>query len=280
MYLIYIFIYIFLYLLYREINMKNIYQLFLFTLILISKTKEISVNELWEITQQKKNNEYKDKSYFFIDMNNKISENEKEKINKSMNNIFLKYGVSSFLFLINKMDEKEKFISNLIQKIINTYSQKEKNSIISLVSIEDNYYYLLLGSEIEWKINKMNIREIKEKSEKEGYEKYFYLIVDKILDELYKHELEEDNIDYPWLDEDEEEDDDEDIIDDKEKDKNKKKENENKINNNNSNYGIYIIIIFLIITIIIVGIWIVHNYRRKLLNHNISSNIDYFNISS
>ena len=260
--------------------MKNIYQLFLFTLILISKTKEISVNELWEITQQKKNNEYKDKSYFFIDMNNKISENEKEKINKSMNNIFLKYGVSSFLFLINKMDEKEKFISNLIQKIINTYSQKEKNSIISLVSIEDNYYYLLLGSEIEWKINKMNIREIKEKSEKEGYEKYFYLIVDKILDELYKHELDEDDIDYPWLDEDEEEDDDEDIIDDKEKDKNKKKENENKINNNNSNYGIYIIIIFLIITIIIVGIWIVHNYRRKLLNHNISSNIDYFNISS
>ena len=190
MYLIYIFIYIFLYLLYREINMKNIYQLFLFTLFLISKTNEISVNELWEITQQKKNNEYKDKSYFFIDMNNKISENEKEKINKSMNNIFLKYGVSSFLFLINKMDEKEKFISNLIQKIINTYSQKEKNSIISLVSIEDNYYYLLLGSEIEWKINKMNIREIKEKSEKEGYEKYFYLIVDKILDELYKHELE------------------------------------------------------------------------------------------
>jgi len=280
MYLIYIFIYIFLYLLYREINMKNIYQLFLFTLILISKTKEISVNELWEITQQKKNNEYKDKSYFFIDMNNKISENEKEKINKSMNNIFLKYGVSSFLFLINKMDEKEKFISNLIQKIINTYSQKEKNSIISLVSIEDNYYYLLLGSEIEWKINKMNIREIKEKSEKEGYEKYFYLIVDKILDELYKHELEEDDIDYPWLDEDEEEDDDEDIIDDKEKDKNKEKNNENKINNNNSNYGIYIIIIFLIITIIIVGIWIVHNYRRKLLNHNISSNIDYFNISS
>ena len=156
-------------------------------------------------------------------MNNKISENEKEKINKSMNNIFLKYGVSSFLFLINKMDEKEKFISNLIQKIINTYSQKEKNSIISLVSIEDNYYYLLLGSEIEWKINKMNIREIKEKSEKEGYEKYFYLIVDKILDELYKHELDEDDIDYPWLDEDEEEDDDEDIIDDKEKDKNKKK---------------------------------------------------------
>ena len=217
----------------------------------------------------KKNNEYKDKSYFFIDMNNKISENEKEKINKSMNNIFLKYGVSSFLFLINKMDEKEKFISNLINKIINTYSQKEKNSIISFVSIEDNYYYLLLGSEIEWKINKMNIREIKEKSEKEGYEKYFYLIVDKILDELYKHELDEDDID-----------DDEDIIDDKEKDKNKEKENENKINNNNSNYGIYIIIIFLIITIIIVGIWIVHNYRRKLLNHNISSNIDYFNISS
>ena len=40
------------------------------------------------------------------------------------------------------MDEKEKFISNLIQKIINTYSQKEKNSIISFVSIEDNYYYL------------------------------------------------------------------------------------------------------------------------------------------
>ena len=115
----------------------------------------------------------------------------------------------------------------------------------------------------------MNIREIKEKSEKEGYEKYFYLIVDKILDELYKHELDEDDID-----------DDEDIIDDKEKDKNKEKENENKINNNNSNYGIYIIIIFLIITIIIVGIWIVHNYRRKLLNHNISSNIDYFNISS
>ncbi len=141
-----------------------------------------------------------------------------------MNNIFLKYGVSSFLFLINKMDEKEKFISNLINKIINTYSQKEKNSIISFVSIEDNYYYLLLGSEIEWKINKMNIREIKEKSEKEGYEKYFYLIVDKILDELYKHELDEDDID-----------DDEDIIDDKEKDKNKEKENENKINNNNSN---------------------------------------------
>ena len=260
--------------------MRNIFKLFLFTLILICKSNQISVNELWEIREQKIKEEYKDKSYFFIDTKNKVSENEKEKINKAMNNIFFKYGVSSYLFLINKMDEKDKFIYNLNLKISNTYSTKEKNSIISLVSIDDNYFYLSIGSNIEWKIKSNKLEEIKEKSEKEGYEKYFYLIVDKILDELYKHELEEDDIDYPWLDEDEEEDDDEDIIDDKEKDKNKKKENENKINNNNSNYGIYIIIIFLIITIIIVGIWIVHNYRRKLLNHNISSNIDYFNISS
>ena len=59
-------------------------------------------------------------------------------------------------------------------------------------------------------------------------------------------------------------------------DKNIKK---NDKNNNNSNYGLYIILLFLIITIIIVGFWIVHNFRRKLLNQNISSNIDYINIS-
>ncbi len=256
--------------------MRNIFKLFLFALILICKSNQISVNELWEIRKQKIKEEYKDKSYFFIDTKNKVSENEKEKINKAMNNIFFKYGVSSYLFLINKMDEKDKFIYNLNLKISNTYSTKEKNSIISLVSIDDNYFYLSIGSNIEWKIKSNKLEEIKEKSEKEGYEKYFALIVDKILDALYENELKEDD-DYPWYDEDEEdEEEDEDINEDNREDKTIKK---NDKNNNNSNYGLYIIFVFLIITIIIVGFWIVHNYRRKLLNQNISSNIDYINIS-
>ncbi len=255
--------------------MRNIFKLFLFTLILICKSNQISVNELWEIRKQKIKEEYKDKSYFFIDTKNKVSENEKEKINKAMNNIFFKYGVSSYLFLINKMDEKDKFIYNLNLKISNTYSTKEKNSIISLVSIDDNYFYLSIGSNIEWKIKSNKLEEIKEKSEKEGYEKYFALIVDKILDALYENELKEDD-DY-WYDEDEEdEEEDEDIDKDNMEDKNIKK---NDKNNNNTNYGLYIIFVFLIITIIIVGFWIVHNFRRKLLNQNISSNIDYINIS-
>ena len=255
--------------------MRNIFKLFLFTLILICKSNQISVNELWEIREQKIKEEYKDKSYFFIDTKNKVSENEKEKINKAMNNIFFKYGVSSYLFLINKMDEKDKFIYNLNLKISNTYSTKEKNSIISLVSIDDNYFYLSIGSNIEWKIKSNKLEEIKEKSEKEGYEKYFALIVDKILDALYENELKEDD-DY-WYDEDEEdEEEDEDIDKDNMEDKNIKK---NDKNNNNSNYGLYIIFVFLIITIIIVGFWIVHNFRRKLLNKNISSNIDYYNLT-
>ena len=264
--------------------MRNIYKLFYFTLLfLISKTNQISVNELWENTQEKIKKEYKDKSYFFIDVNNKITENEKGKINKAMNNIFLKYGVSSYLFLINKMDEKkETFMNNLNLKISKNYASKEKNSIISLISIDDNYDYLSVGSEIEWKISQIN--EIKNNCLKEGYEKYFSLIVDKILDALYEHELKEDDDD--WYDEDEEEED-EDFIDDedkdKDKDKDKKKDDENNTKNNNinnsKNYGLYIIFLFLIITIIIVGIWIVHNFRRKLLNKNISSNIDYYNLT-
>ena len=146
--------------------MRNIFKLFLFTLILICKSNQISVNELWEIREQKIKEEYKDKSYFFIDTKNKVSENEKEKINKAMNNIFFKYGVSSYLFLINKMDEKDKFIYNLNLKISNTYSTKEKNSIISLVSIDDNYFYLSIGSNIEWKIKSNKLEEIKKKKVK------------------------------------------------------------------------------------------------------------------
>ena len=88
--------------------MRNIYKLFYFTLLfLISKTNQFTVNELWENTQETIKKEYRDKYYFFIDANNKITENEKEKINKAMNNIFLKYGVSSYLFLFNKMDIKK-----------------------------------------------------------------------------------------------------------------------------------------------------------------------------
>jgi len=59
--------------------MRNIFKLFLFTLILICKSNQISVNELWEIREQKIKEEYKDKSYFLLTQKIKFQKMKKKK---------------------------------------------------------------------------------------------------------------------------------------------------------------------------------------------------------
>ena len=280
--------------------MKRKNLIFLIGLFFISKTYEKTVDEVWDYTLQKLKE--KSENYFLMDPSNKISEEERTKAEKSMNNIFLKYGIHSYLFLIDEMENTEKFTRELMEKINVQFINNMKSSLISIVSIKDDYYYLSIGSENEWKIKSDKLNEIKYESEKEGYEKYFTLIVDKILNALYQYELDQEDIDYPWLDQDDDDNEQEEIevLDDREYEKQvkeeyerrkkeeeeKKRQEENKNNKDgnlnvggNKSYGLYIISFFMILTIIIVGLYVVHNYRRKLLKNIVSTNIDYMSIT-
>ena len=280
--------------------MKRKNLIFLISLFFISKTYEMTVDEVWDYTLQKSK---ESQNYFLMDPSNKISKEERTKAEKSMNNIFLKYGIHSYLFLIDEMENTEKFTRDLMEKINVQFINNIKSSLISIVSINNNYYYLSIGSENEWKIKSDKLNEIKYESEKEGYEKYFNLIVDKILNALYQYELDQEDIDYPWLDQDDddEEQDEIEVLDDreyekqvkeeyerrkKEEEEKKRAEEENQNNKDgnlnvggNKSYGLYIISFFMILTIIIVGLYVVHNYRRKLLKNIVSTNIDYMSIT-
>ena len=280
--------------------MKRKNLIFLISLFFISKTYEMTVDEVWDYTLQKSK---ESQNYFLMDPSNKISKEERTKAEKSMNNIFLKYGIHSYLFLIDEMENTEKFTRNLMEKINVQFINNIKSSLISIVSINNNYYYLSIGSENEWKIKSDKLNEIKYESEKEGYEKYFNLIVDKILNALYQYELDQEDIDYPWLDQDDDDEEQEEIevLDDREYEKQVKEEyerrkkeeeakkraeeeNQNNKDDNlniggNKSYGLYIISFFMILTIIIVGLYVVHNYRRKLLKNIVSTNIDYMSIT-
>ena len=280
--------------------MKRKNLIFLISLFFISKTYEMTVDEVWDYTLQKSK---ESQNYFLMDPSNKISKEERTKAEKSMNNIFLKYGIHSYLFLIDEMENTEKFTRNLMEKINVQFINNIKSSLISIVSINNNYYYLSIGSENEWKIKSDKLNEIKYESEKEGYEKYFNLIVDKILNALYQYELDQEDIDYPWLDQDDDDEEQEEIevLDDreyekqvkeeyerrkKEEEEKKRAEEENQNNKDgnlnvggNKSYGLYIISFFMILTIIIVGLYVVHNYRRKLLKNIVSTNIDYMSIT-
>ena len=280
--------------------MKRKNLIFLISLFFISNTYEMTVDEVWDYTLQKSK---ESQNYFLMDPSNKISKEERTKAEKSMNNIFLKYGIHSYLFLIDEMENTEKFTRNLMEKINVQFINNIKSSLISIVSINNNYYYLSIGSENEWKIKSDKLNEIKYESEKEGYEKYFNLIVDKILNALYQYELDQEDIDYPWLDQDDDDEEQEEIevLDDreyekqvkeeyerrkKEEEEKKRAEEENQNNKDdnlniggNKSYGLYIISFFMILTIIIVGLYVVHNYRRKLLKNIVSTNIDYMSIT-
>ena len=280
--------------------MKRKNLIFLISLFFISKTYEMTVDEVWDYTLQKSK---ESQNYFLMDPSNKISKEERTKAEKSMNNIFLKYGIHSYLFLIDEMENTEKFTRDLMEKINIQFINNIKSSLISIVSINNNYYYLSIGSENEWKIKSDKLNEIKYESEKEGYEKYFNLIVDKILNALYQYELDQEDIDYPWLDQDDDDEEQEEIevLDDREYEKQVKEEyerrkkeeeakkraeeeNQNNKDGNlnvggNKSYGLYIISFFMILTIIIVGLYVVHNYRRKLLKNIVSTNIDYMSIT-
>ena len=200
--------------------MKNIIKSFSITLIfLISLSKSITIEELWDYTTKKIK---KDDRYFIIDPDNKLSESEIKKIEESSNAIFMRYGINTHLFIINEVNEKDLFIRNLILKLNDKIKKNQSNTIFSIVIIKENYYYLSIGSEIQLKVKEKEIDKVKEESIKLGYEKYIR------------------------------------------KDK---------------GFGSYVLTFLLICTICIVGIYVVHNYRRKLLKKKISVDIDYKSIT-
>ena len=150
--------------------MKNLIKSFSLTLIfIISLSKSITIDELWEYTTKKVK---KDDRYFIIDPDNKLSESEIKKIEDSSNAIYMRYGINSHLFLINEVNDLDLFIRELIIKINDKFKKNQSNTIFSIVIIKENYYYLSIGSEIQLKVKEKEIDKVKEESIKLGYEKY------------------------------------------------------------------------------------------------------------
>ena len=272
--------------------MKNIIKSFSITLIfLISLSKSITIEELWDYTTKKIK---KDDRYFIIDPDNKLSESEIKKIEESSNAIFMRYGINTHLFIINEVNEKDLFIRNLILKLNDKIKKNQSNTIFSIVIIKENYYYLSIGSEIQLKVKEKEIDKVKEESIKLGYEKYFINLIDGISRALFDFEFEDEDDDYPYPIEPKKDDeidwDDLEPKDDyeyeklvKEEYERRKKEQEAKENEKyirkDKGFGSYVLTFLLICTICIVGIYVVHNYRRKLLKKKVSIDIDYKSIT-
>ena len=271
--------------------MKNIIKSFSLTLIfIISFSESITLEELWDYATKKIKS---DDRYFIVDPENKLSESEINKIEESSKAIFMRYGVNTHLFIINEVKDKDLFIHNLILKLNDKLKKIPSNSILSIVIIKDNYYYLKIGNDIQTKLKSKEIDKIKDKSIKLGYEKYFITLIDGISKALFDYEFdEEDYIPFPiepkknddidWDDLEPKDDYEyEKLV--KEEYERRKKEQEAKENikyiKNDKGFGSYVLTFLLICTICIVGIYVVHNYRRKLLKKKISVDIDYKNIT-
>ena len=271
--------------------MKNLIKSFSLTLIfIISLSKSITIDELWEYTTKKVK---KDDRYFIIDPDNKLSESEIKKIEDSSNAIYMRYGINSQLFLINEVNELDLFIRELILKINDKFKKNQSNTLLSIVIIKEKYYYLSTGSEINNKVKSKEIEKIKEKNQKLSYDKYFINLLDDIAKALFDFEFDEDD-DYPYPIEPKKDDDidwdDLEPKDDyeyeklvKEEYERRKREQEAKENEKfikkDKGFGSYVLTFLLICTICIVGIYVVHNYRRKLLKKKVSIDIDYKSIT-
>jgi len=271
--------------------MKNLIKSFSLTLIfIISLSKSITIDELWEYTTKKVK---KDDRYFIIDPDNKLSESEIKKIEDSSNAIYMRYGINSHLFLINEVNDLDLFIRELIIKINDKFKKNQSNTLLSIVIIKENYYYLSTGNEINNKIKSKEIEKIKEKNQKLSYDKYFINLLDDIAKALFDFEFDEDD-DYPYPIEPKKDDDidwdDLEPKDDyeyeklvKEEYERRKREQEAKENEKfikkDKGFGSYVLTFLLICTICIVGIYVVHNYRRKLLKKKVSIDIDYKSIT-
>ena len=130
--------------------MKNIIKSFSLTLIfIISFSKSITLEELWDYATKKIKS---DDRYFIVDPENKLSESEINKIEQSSKAIFMRYGVNTHLFIINEVKDKDLFIHNLILKLNDKLKKIPSNSILSIVIIKDNYYYLKIGNDIQTKL--------------------------------------------------------------------------------------------------------------------------------
>ena len=268
---------------------------------LISLFNSISVDELWDYTLKKEKN---NSSILIIDPDNKLSDSQLKEIEKSSNALFISYEIESYLFILKDIKEKDIFIKELIEKLNKTYKKFRYKSIFSIIILEQNYYYLNVGSEIEKKLKSKKLNKINEESKKLGYGKYFVNLMNELLGAL---------IDFD--DGFEDGDDDELIpIDDreyedavkkeyekkqkekeeyekkqKEKEEYEKKQKEKEEYEKKQNikeeyykkdieFGIYVLGFLLIIVICLVGVYVVHNYRRKLLMKKISVDIDYQSI--
>ena len=268
---------------------------------LISLINSISVDELWDYTLKKEKN---NSSILIIDPDNKLSDSQLKEIEKSSNALFISYEIESYLFILKDIKEKDIFIKELIEKLNKTYKKFRYKSIFSIIILEQNYYYLNVGSEIEKKLKSKKLNKINEESKKLGYGKYFVNLMNELLgalidfddgfedgddDELIpiddreyedavkkeyekKHKEKED---YEKKQKEKEE---------YEKKQKEKEEYEKKQNIKEEYYkkdiefGIYFLGFLLIIVICLVGVYVVHNYRRKLLMKKISVDIDYQSI--
>ena len=267
-------------------KMKNMSKIILL-ICLINGIKGWTGESLWEFTMK---NITKSARFFLIDPDNIIENKKKEPLVMEMLNLYTNFGLSNFLFIIKKFDEKninEKFLNDTID-LIETNIKKElteklEKGFISIISTEDNVYKYKYGREIKSRAYKRNLRDLKEVTEKYMKTKEFSSIFNYQLREMENIIEGNDDI-LPWWDDEQtphiiddpdspEFDTDVPVVPtdntDKDKDKNKNKKKNEKTGN-----GVFVVIIICLCFLIAFLIWLFFALAKRVKRMNVN-NIDY-----
>ena len=212
----------------------------------------------------------------------------KESLVMEMLNLYTNFGLSNFLFIIKKFDEKninEKFLNNTIDlieaNIKKELTEKLEKGFISIISTEDNVYKYKYGREIKSRAYKINLRDLKEVTEKYMKTKEFSSIFNYQLREM--ENIIEGNEDIlPWWDDEQTPH----IIDDPDSpefdtdvtvvptDNTDKDKNKNKKKNEKTGNGVFVVIIICLCFLIAFLIWLFYALAKRVKRMNVN-NIDY-----
>ena len=265
-------------------KMKNISKIILL-ICLINGIKGWTGESLWEFTMK---NITKSARHFLIDPDNIIEKKMKESLVMEMLNLYTNFGLSNFLFIIKKFDEKninEKFLNNTIDlieaNIKKELTEKLEKGFISIISTEDNVYKYKYGREIKSRAYKRNLRDLKEVTEKYMKTKEFSSIFTYQLREMENIVEGNDDI-LPWWDDEQTPH----IIDDPDSpefdtdvpvvptDNTDKDKNKNKKKNEKTGNGVFVVIIICLCFLIAFLIWLFYALAKRVKRMNVN-NIDY-----